>query len=78
MVLSSDGHYLGHVVGIVVDDDDRTITQLVIEHGHLWGKRIVEIPGAAIARFEIDEFGLGLTSDEVGALPSTAAHHWWS
>lgn len=77
MVLSSDGHYLGHVVGIAIDED-RAITQLVIEHGHLWGKRIVEIPGSGIERFEIDELELTLTGDEVGALPSTAAHHWWS
>ncbi len=51
---SSDGHHLGHVVGFVIDDDE-TITQLILEHGHLWGKRMVAIPGSAIDRFENDE-----------------------
>ena len=66
-VTSADGHRLGHVVGFVIDDDDR-ITELVLEHGHLWGKRMVQIPGSAIDRFEIDELVLALSSDEVGAL----------
>ena len=71
-VTSSDGHHLGHVIGFVIDDDER-ITRLVLEHGHLWGKRMVAIPGAAIDRFETDELVLKLTSDEVGALGSSRA-----
>ena len=74
-VLSADGHRLGHVVGFVIDDDDR-ITELVLEHGHLWGKRMVQIPGAAIDRFEIDELVLALSSDEVGAIKPLPGHHW--
>jgi hypothetical protein len=74
-VLSADGHRLGHVVGFVIDDEDR-ITELVLEHGHLWGKRMVQIPGSAIDRFEIDELVLALSSDEVGALKPLPGHHW--
>jgi len=76
-VTSSDGHHLGHVVGFVVDDDQR-ITELVLEHGHLWGKRMVAIPGPTIDRFETDELVLSLTGDEVGELTPLAAHHWGS
>ena len=76
-VTSSDGHHLGHVVGFVIDDDER-ITLLVLEHGHLWGKRMVAISSPAIERFETDALALSLTSDEVAALKSVPAHRWWS
>jgi hypothetical protein len=73
-VTSSDAHHVGHVVGFVIDDDHR-ITELVLEHGHLWGKRMVAIPGSAIDRFETDELILSLTGDEVGDLKPLPAHH---
>ena len=76
-VNSSDGHHLGHVVGFVVDDHEQ-ITQLVLEHGHLWGKRTVAIPSGAIVRLETDEVVLSLSSDEVGKLKSLPAHRWRS
>ncbi|MGO9958864.1 MAG: PRC-barrel domain-containing protein [Solirubrobacteraceae bacterium] len=74
-ITSSDGHHVGHVVGFVIDDDDQRVTELVLEHGHLWGKRTVVIPGPAIERFETDELTLGLTGDEVGDLKPLAAQH---
>jgi sporulation protein YlmC with PRC-barrel domain len=76
-VTSSDGHHLGHVVGFDVDDREE-IAQLVLEHGHLWGKRTVAIPSRAIVRLETDEVVLSLSSDEVGALKSLPAHRWGS
>jgi sporulation protein YlmC with PRC-barrel domain len=74
-VTSADGHRLGHVVGFVLDDEDR-ITELILEHGHLWGKRMVPIPGSAIDRFNIDELGLTLSADEVAAVQPLPGHHW--
>lgn len=76
-VTSSDDHHLGHAVGFVIDDEGQ-ITWLVLEHGHLWGKRMVAIPGPAIDRFEQDELVLSLTSDEVGAIKPLAGHRWGS
>jgi sporulation protein YlmC with PRC-barrel domain len=68
-VFSSDEHHLGHVDGFVVDDQDG-ITHLVLEHGHLWGKREVTIPIGAAAKIENDEVTLSLSKDEVEKLES--------
>ncbi|MGA9858981.1 MAG: hypothetical protein WBQ18_14045 [Solirubrobacteraceae bacterium] len=76
-VTGRGGHHLGHVIGFVLEDD-ATITSLVIEHGHLWGRRAVAIPGSAIDRFDTDELMVTLSVDDVEALKSLPAHHWWS
>jgi sporulation protein YlmC with PRC-barrel domain len=64
-VSSSDGHHVGHVVGFVLDDQAQ-IVRLVLEHGHLWGKRKVEVPSGSIDRILSDEVVLTLSKDEVG------------
>lgn len=63
-VTSSDGHHVGHVVGLVLDDRAQ-ILQLVLEHGHLWRKRELAIPIGAIDRIESDEVVLTLSNDQV-------------
>ena len=74
-VRSSDGHHLGHVDGFVVDDDEH-ITHLVLERGHLWGKREIAIPIGAIAAIETDSALLSLTKDQVGAMNAVRVHRW--
>ena len=69
-VTSADGHHLGHVDGFVLDSEQQ-IAHLVLEHGHLWGRREVVIPASAVARVDTDEVALTLSKDAVGALPST-------
>jgi sporulation protein YlmC with PRC-barrel domain len=64
-VTSSDGHHLGHVVALVLDDRDQ-IAQLFLEHRHLWSKRELEISGGSIDRVRSDEVVLKLSKDEVG------------
>jgi sporulation protein YlmC with PRC-barrel domain len=64
-VTSSDGHHVGHVVGFVLDDQAQ-ISQLVLEHGHLWSKHELEIPSGSIDRIRSDEVVLTLSKDEVG------------
>ena len=72
---SSDGHDVGHVDGLLVDADEQ-ITHLVLEHGHLWGRREVAIPIGAITKVETDAVTLGLSKDEVGALEPTTVQRW--
>jgi len=76
-VTSSDDHHLGHVEGLVADDEQH-ITHLVLEYGHLWGKRDVSIPIGAVERVEAGAVVLKLTKDEVGALDEVRVHRWHS
>jgi sporulation protein YlmC with PRC-barrel domain len=72
-VTSSNGEHLGHVDGFVVDGEGH-IAHVVLEHGHLWGKREVAIPIGAVARTESDEVVLSWSTDEVGALKPLPVH----
>ncbi|MGC9974027.1 MAG: PRC-barrel domain-containing protein [Gaiellaceae bacterium] len=74
-VSSADGHHLGHVDGFLVDDNDQ-ITHLVLEHGHLWGRREVTIPIGEVRKVETDTVSLSLSKDEVGALEPVPVQRW--
>jgi sporulation protein YlmC with PRC-barrel domain len=76
-VTSSNGEHLGHVDGFVVDGEGH-IAHLVLEHGHLWGKREIAIPIGAVARTQSDEVVLSWSTDEVGALKPLPVHRWQS
>ena len=76
-VWSADGHHLGHVDGFVVADDD-AITHVVLERGHLWGRREVTIPIGAVERSATDEIHLSLSKDDVGRLPAVRVGRWGS
>ncbi len=76
-VRSSDDHHLGHVEGLIVDDEQH-ITHFVLEHGHLWGKRDVTIPIGAVDRVDAEAVVLALTKDEVGALGEVRVNRWRS
>ena len=73
-VTSADGHHLGHVEGFVVEGEE--ITHIVLEHGHLWGRRDVTVPIGAVTKVETDEVTLGLSKDEVGALGGVSVRRW--
>jgi sporulation protein YlmC with PRC-barrel domain len=73
-VVSADDHQLGTVEALVVDGDE--ITHVVLERGHLWGKRDVTIPIGAVAQVESDTVTLRLSKDEVGGLPTVRVHRW--
>ena len=75
-VISADGHHVGHVDGFLVDADV-PFADLVLERGHLWGRREIVIPHGAIARIETDAVTLSLSKDAVGALPTRRVHRWF-
>lgn len=74
-VLSADGHELGDVDGFVVDAGG-AITHLVLERGHLWGRREVTIPIGAVAAVANDVVSLDLSRDDVAGLPAVRVERW--
>jgi sporulation protein YlmC with PRC-barrel domain len=74
-VVDADGHRLGSVDGFVVDADGQ-ITHVVLERGHLFGKREVTVPIAAVTRVETDVVTLNLGRHDVERLPAVRLHRW--
>ena len=63
-VISTDAHPLGHVEGFLVGSGD--MADIVLERGHLWGRREIVIPAAAVERVQNDSITLSLTKEQVG------------
>ncbi|MDJ0347313.1 PRC-barrel domain-containing protein [Streptomyces sp. H10-C2] len=66
-VHATDGD-IGRVQGLVVDPRDHHVTHVLLDEGHLWGKKQVAIPIGAVTSVA-DGVRLNLTRDEVRALP---------
>jgi sporulation protein YlmC with PRC-barrel domain len=74
-VFSTDGHHLGHVEGFLIGDSE--IADIVLERGHLWGRREIVIPASAVERVKNDSITLNLTKDQVGQLDAQRVHRWF-
>ena len=70
-VEATDGH-VGAVGELVMDPDSEQITHLVLQGGHLWGKREITVPLTAIDRVELDAVYLNLDKRAIEQLPSVA------
>ena len=66
-VHATDGP-IGKVQGLVVDPSDHHVTHVLLDEGHLWGKKTVAIPIGAVTGVEAG-VRLNLTKDEVRDLP---------
>ena len=67
-VHATDGE-IGKVQGLVVDPDDRQITHVLLQEGHLWGKKQVALPIGNITDVR-EAVHLDLSKDEIRDLPS--------
>ena len=67
-VHATDGT-IGRVQGLVIDPSDHHVTHVLLDEGHLWGKKRVAIPIGAVTGVG-DGVRLKLTKDEVRDLPS--------
>jgi sporulation protein YlmC with PRC-barrel domain len=65
-VHATDGP-IGKVQGLVVDPHDHHVTHVLLDEGHLWGKKRVAIPISSVTGID-DGVQLNLTKDEVGDL----------
>jgi hypothetical protein len=66
-VHATDGP-IGRVRGLVVDPGDHHVTHVLLDEGHLWGKKEVAIPIGAVTGVT-DGVRLSLSRDEVRDLP---------
>jgi sporulation protein YlmC with PRC-barrel domain len=74
-VHATDGS-VGRVRGLVIDPKDHHVTHVLLEQGHLWGKREITIPIGAVKDVAAEGVRLNLTRDEVRDLPPVdLAHH---
>jgi sporulation protein YlmC with PRC-barrel domain len=67
-VHASDGH-VGSLQGLVIDPRDHHVTHVLLQEGHLWGKKQVAIPIGAVTHVAVDDIRLNLTRDQVRDLP---------
>ncbi|WP_276947315.1 hypothetical protein [Ferrimicrobium acidiphilum] len=58
---------IGQVQGLVIDPRDHHVTHVLLDEGHLWGKKRVAIPIGSVTGL-LDGVQLNLTKDEVGSL----------
>lgn len=72
-VHASDGT-IGQVRGFVVDPSDSHVTHVLLDEGHLWGKKRVAIPIAAVVKVN-DGVRVSLTKDQVRDLPAVDTAH---
>jgi sporulation protein YlmC with PRC-barrel domain len=73
VVHASDGT-IGKVQGIVIDPEDHQVTHVLLQEGHLWGRKEVAIPINAVSDVK-DGIRLSLTKDEVRDLPEVDIDH---
>ncbi|MEO8967338.1 MAG: PRC-barrel domain-containing protein [Solirubrobacteraceae bacterium] len=66
-VHASDG-WIGSVQGLVIDPGDHHVTHVLLQEGHLWGRKQVAIPIGATSRMEIG-IRVKLTKQQVHDLP---------
>jgi sporulation protein YlmC with PRC-barrel domain len=72
-VQATDGH-IGRVQGLVIDRRSGHVTHVLLQEGHLWGRREVAIPVSAVASTG-DGIQLTITKHEVENLPPVDAGH---
>ena len=68
-VHATDGD-IGRVQGLVVDPGDHHVTHVLLQEGHLWGKKDVAIPIESVKDVSGDGVRIALSKDEVRDLPS--------
>lgn len=66
-VHATDGD-IGRIAGFVIDPADHHLTHVLLDEGHLWGKKRVVIPIGAVTDVS-DGVRLSMTKAEVGDLP---------
>ena len=72
-VHATNGH-IGRVQGLVIDPDSHHVTHVLLQEGHLWGRKEVAIPISAVTGVD-DGIRLNLTKQQVQDLPPVDIKH---
>jgi hypothetical protein len=72
-VHATDGD-IGRVQGLVIDPPSHGVTHVLLQEGHLWGRREVAIPVSAVAGTG-NGIRLTITRQEVQDLPPADTGH---
>jgi sporulation protein YlmC with PRC-barrel domain len=72
-VHAADGN-IGRVQGLVIDPRDHHVTHVLLQEGHLWGRREVAIPISAVTAVD-DGIRLSITKQQVQDLPPVDVKH---
>jgi hypothetical protein len=74
-VHATDGS-IGRVQGLVIEPQGHHVTHVLLQEGHLWGKKEVAIPVRAVAKVDPDDgIHLNITKQQVGDLPPVDVDH---
>ena len=72
-VHATDGH-IGHVEGLVIDPGNHHVTHVLLQEGHLWGRKEVAIPISTVTSVE-DGIQLSIAKADVQDLPPVNIEH---
>jgi sporulation protein YlmC with PRC-barrel domain len=73
-VHATDGA-IGRVQGLVIDSRNYDVTHVMLQEGHLWGRREVAIPIGVVTGVGDDGIRLTLTKQQVQDLPPRRVDH---
>jgi sporulation protein YlmC with PRC-barrel domain len=72
-VNATDGE-IGRVQGLVIDPGSHHVTHVLLQEGHLWGRKEVTIPIGAVTKVD-DRIELNITKQQVADLPPVDIGH---
>ena len=72
-VHATDGQ-IGHVEGLVIDPDNHKVTHILLQEGHLWGRKEVAIPIGAVTGMETG-VRVSISKQQVEDLPPVDIDH---
>jgi sporulation protein YlmC with PRC-barrel domain len=73
-VHATDGN-IGRVQGLIIDPRDNHVTHVLLQEGHLWGRKEVAIPISAVSRVDEDGIQLSMAKAGVQDLPPVDIDH---
>jgi hypothetical protein len=73
-VQCTDGE-IGRVQGLVVDPRNHHVTHVLLQEGHLWGRKQVTIPIGSVTKVDDGDIRLNITKKEVEGLPVVDIDH---